>query len=77
MKCFLRVGNDYLEDSVKCPSITYAMAEFKAINDEITSYGNQAIEASIHVGDSIGDIQEYPDFILTYGPRGGVKKYTA
>lgn len=71
--CYLRVGNDYLEDSQRCPSIAYAVREFQVIAVELARYG-QEIEASVHVAASKDELQEYPDYVLSLGPRGGVRK---
>ena len=72
MKCFLRVGNDFLEDATRCSSKRYAIAEFRAIAEELSQFG-QEIEASIHYASKRSELQEYPDFVLSLGPRGGVR----
>lgn len=73
MKCYLRVGNDYLDDATACPSIRYAVNEFRAVAEELDRYG-QRIEASVHIANSRDEIAEYPDYVLELGPRGGVRK---
>lgn len=72
--CYLRVGSDYLDDAYKASSIKDAVAEYRAIVDECNRFGNTSPEASIHIPDQNGDVHEYPDFVLSAGPRGGVKK---
>lgn len=69
--CYLRVGDDYLDDATRCPSIAYAKAEFMATAQELDRYG-QRIEASIHIADSKDELCEYPDYVLALGPRGGL-----
>lgn len=72
MICFLRIGDDYLDDATRCPSIAYAKAEFAAAATELGRYG-QHTEASIHIAASKDELVEYPDFILSLGPRGGIR----
>lgn len=72
MICFLRMGGDYLDDAIRCPSIAYAKAEFAAAATELDLYG-QHIEASIHIAASKDQLAEYPDYVLSLGPRGGVR----
>ena len=73
IKCYLRVGADYLDEAIKCPSIKFAIGEFQAIAQELDNYG-QRIEASIHIANKRSEIAEYPDYVISLGPRGGVKK---
>lgn len=39
--------------------------------EELDRYGQQ-IEASLHIAPSVADIVEYPHFVLSLGPRGGL-----
>lgn len=71
MICFLRIGDDYPDDATRCPSIAYAKAEFAAAATELDRYG-QRIEASIHIAASKDELSEYPDYVLSLGPRGGI-----
>ena len=72
-KCYLLFAGDYVEDATFCPSIRYALWEFEATARELDGYG-QKIEASIHFVDAKGDyFAEYPDRVLSLGPRGGLK----
>lgn len=70
--CFLCFAGDYLEDATKCRSIEYAKGEFLATAKELDRFG-QRIEASIHIADTRAEIAEYPDYVLSLGPRGGLK----
>ena len=72
MKCFLRQGSDYLEDAEPHNSIGDAKAAFLETATELAGYG-QVHEASIHIADSIEEVVEYPDYVLSLGPRGGLK----
>lgn len=72
MKCFLRMGNDSLDEAVRCPSLKYAKGEFMATALELDRYG-QRIDASIHIATDADEVVEYPDLVLSLGPRGGLK----
>lgn len=74
MKCFLRIGNDYLEDAERCKSIAYAIGEYRAVAEESARFGNEPPEASIHIARTKAELQEYPDFVLSYTARGAVKR---
>ncbi len=67
MKCFLRMGSDYLEDSKPYKSIAAAKEAFLDVAKELDSYG-QDIEASIYkmCGIQRQPITEYPDYILSF-----------
>ena len=67
------MANDYLEDAEKCSSIAGAVRAFEHAARELAGYG-QEIEASIHIAKIRGEVVEYPDYVLSLGPRGGVRK---
>lgn len=71
-RAYLRTGNDYLADAVGYPSKTAAVAAFAATARELARYG-MPIEASVHMVAPGARPDEYPDFLLSVGPRGGVK----
>jgi hypothetical protein len=73
---FLRIGNDYLEDSRAYQTKRGAVAAFGRVARDLARYG-QAIEASIHIAPRPADTVEYPDFVLSLGPRGGVRVESA
>lgn len=72
MKTFLRIGADYLEDARGYPSKAAAVADFLAEARELARYGQQ-IDASLHIARTAADVVEYPDYVLSLGPRGGLK----
>lgn len=72
MAYFLRIGGDYLEDAVEYRTKTEAINAYKNTARELAKFG-QGLEASIHIGDSRDEVVEYPDFVLSLGPRGGVR----
>lgn len=69
---FLRLGSDYLEDAAAYRRKSSAVAVFAESARELARYG-QRLEASIHVADTRDELAEYPDFVLSLGPRGGVR----
>lgn len=73
IKCYLVLSTDTLDEAVKCSSISYAVGEYRAIAQEMDNYG-QRIFASVHIASKRSEIAEYPDFVLSLGPRGGIKK---
>lgn len=73
--CFLRMGDDYLEDATRCHSIRDAIEEYREVAEELNGY-EQKIEASIHIAKTMDEVAEYPDYVLSLGPRGGVKVET-
>lgn len=73
MAYYLRMGSDLLEDATRFATKAAAIAEFRSTNEELDRFGNTPLEASIHLATSKADLAEYPDFVLSMGPRGGVK----
>ncbi|MCA8448871.1 hypothetical protein [Burkholderia vietnamiensis] len=73
MAYFLRMGGDYLDDAVKHTTKADAIAAFRETNEELDRFGNTPLDGSIHIADSKSTLDEYPDFVLSMGPRGGVK----
>ena len=73
MKCYLRIGNDYLEDAIPCATIKDAVLVYQDTAQELARY-DQRIEASIHIAPTLEEVGEYPDYVLSLGPRGGVAK---
>lgn len=69
---YLRIGDDYLDDSEEHRTLADAKSAFLCAARELAGYG-QAIEASIHIATSHADLDEYPDYVLALGPRGGLQ----
>ena len=69
---FLRLGSDYLEDSLCFQTRTAAEHKFQRVAQELERYG-QELEASLHRAPNRATLNEYPDYVLALGPRGGVK----
>lgn len=77
VKCYLRQGDDYLEDAKLMPSLQAAKDEFESTARELDRFG-QKIEATIHIYDPRvmnGALfcHEYPDYVLSLGPKGGLR----
>jgi hypothetical protein len=49
-----------------------AIEAFRTAAEDLARFG-QTIEATLHYAPLKRMIQEYPDFVLSLGPRGGVK----
>lgn len=73
-KCryYIVFGGDSIEDAEMCMSKAEAVSSFKSVALDLDRFGQQ-IEASIHLAPSRSAIVEYPDYILSLGPRGGVR----
>lgn len=69
---FLRIGDDILNDAVPYLTKSSAIEAYSKIARKLDRYG-QKIDASIHIADSMSEVVEYPDYVLSLGPRGGVK----
>lgn len=71
MIVYLRFAEEYLEDSKRFESKKAAIDYFAYTARELARY-DQKIAATLHVGKSLDEIAEYPDFVLSLGPRGGI-----
>jgi len=69
--CFLRIGNDSLDDAVRHPSLTAVKVAYMDVARDLDRFG-QRIEATIHIANNRDSLAEYPDFVLSIGPRGGL-----
>ena len=69
---YLRIGDDYLEGAERHRTKADAVAAFAEVAHDLARYG-QTIEATIHIADNADEVVEYPDFVLSLGPRGGVR----
>ena len=72
MKTYLRIGDDHLEQAKRYASKSAAVDAFLEVARDLDRYG-QRIEASLHYARTKAELVEYPDFILSLGPRGGLK----
>ncbi len=72
MVCFLRFASDPLEDATRFNTKRDAVLSFAKVAFELDRIG-QRIDASLHVARDRDVIHEYPDFVLSLGPRGGVR----
>lgn len=69
---FLRIGNDTLDDAERHATKASAVASFRRCAEGLDRYG-QAIDASLHIAESRNAVAESPDFVLSLGPRGGIR----
>ena len=68
---FLRLGSDYLDDALLFRTKTAALHKYQRVAQELERYG-QALDASLHRAPSRAALNEYPEYVLALGPRGGV-----
>jgi hypothetical protein len=73
---FLRIGEDYLEDARAYQTKRGAVAAYSRVARDLARI-EQRIDASIHIAPRPADTVEYPDFVLSLGPRGGVRVESA
>ncbi len=69
---FLRLGSDELELARPYRTRADALAAFLADARELARYG-QDLAATVHLAPSRAELAEYPDLVLSLGPRGGLR----
>lgn len=69
---FLRIGSDCLENSLCYQTKQAAVNKYQRVAQELARY-EQTIEASLHRASRRETLNEYPDFVLSLGVRGGVR----
>jgi len=69
---FLIMGSDTLDQYRVFNTKRAAVGAYQRVAEELNRYG-QEIHGQIHIAPSAADMVEYPDFVLSLGPRGGVK----
>ena len=72
MTYYLCVGADPLDDACGYARKSDALDTFRDVAEGLARFG-QSIEGTIHIADKRSEIVEYPDFVLSLGPRGGVR----
>lgn len=73
---FLRIGDDCLEQAIAFKTKSGAIDYYRRVAEDLIRF-DQAIEASIHVAPDRDQVVEYPDWILSLGPRGGLHLQSA
>jgi len=69
---FLRMGSDDLDQARRYRTRADAVAAYGYAARELAQYG-QALGGSIHLAPSRAELVEYPDLVLSLGPRGGIR----
>jgi hypothetical protein len=72
MRAYLRVDCDPLERAIACHTISDAVSAFRRIARDLGRF-EQRVEATLHFANSRGELAEYPDRVLSVGPRGGIR----
>ncbi len=68
---FLRVDNDSLDDARPFNTLRGAKARFRYIASELARYDQRCV-ATVHYARRRDELNEYPEYLLELGPRGGV-----
>jgi hypothetical protein len=68
---YLRIGDDTLEEAAGFLTRAAAVREFQIVATELWGFG-QRLEATLHRAPDREHVAEYPDWVLSIGPRGGV-----
>ena len=71
MSYYLRVGSDDLDAAERHRTKADALAAYAEVARELARY-DQRIEATVHIAEQRRLVCDYPDFVLSLGPRGGV-----
>jgi hypothetical protein len=69
---FLRLGSDDLDQARPYRTRAAAIAAYGYDAHDLAEYG-QALDGSIHLAPSRAELVEYPDLVLSLGPRGGIR----
>lgn len=69
---YLRLGSDDLDQARRYRTRADAVAAYAYAARELAEYG-QALDASVHLAPGRAELAEYPDLVLSLGPRGGVR----
>ena len=69
---FLRIGDDHLKQAVPFKTKSAALDYFRSVAEHLIRF-DQQIEASVHVAPDRDQVVEYPDWVLSLGPRGGLQ----
>ena len=69
---FLRLGSDDLDQARRYRTRAAAVAAYGHAARELAEYG-QDLDASVHLAPTRAELVEYPDLVLSLGPRGGVR----
>ena len=69
---YLRLGSDDLDQARRYRTRADAVAASASAARELAPYG-QDLGASVHQAASRAALDEYPDLVLSLGPRGGVR----
>lgn len=72
MPYYLCVGSDTIEDSSRHQRLRDAVDAFRDVAEELGHY-EQRIAASVHIAPKRSECDEYPDYVLSVGPRGGIR----
>ena len=73
---FLVLASDHISDRKRVMVFDTkrdAVSHYRSVADDFLRFSDVAPEATIHVAPSYAEAVEYPDFVLSIGPRGGTQ----
>ena len=71
MKTYLRLGADTLVVAQPYQNKAAAIEAYTKTARDLARFG-QCIEASLHYAKNTGELNEYPDFVLSIGSHNGI-----
>jgi hypothetical protein len=72
MAYYLCIGIDTLDEACRYATKKDALDTFRDLAEGLARFG-QDVQGTIHVADRRSEIVEYPDWVLSLGPRGGLR----
>lgn len=72
MPYYLCVGTDTIEESSRHHRLADAIDAYRDVANDLGRFG-QGIDGTIHRAAKRSECDEYPDYVLSIGPRGGVR----
>lgn len=76
MRCYLFYAGSPHDEPIPFRSMAEAKDDFWVTAKELDRYG-QKCEATLHIAPTLLQMSEYPDYVLSLGPRGGLKVESA
>ena len=70
---FLCIGDTSIDDAERYTTLAAAKDRFWMCAVELARYGGPVVQATLHIAERRDEVVEYPDFVLSLGPRQGVR----
>ena len=72
-RAYLVIDGDSLDRAERYNSVRDAVRRFAAVAEELENYGQEGTQGAIHLAPTRAETVDYPDYVLSIGPRGGVR----